>query len=76
VWINCHNVFGSALPFGGYKLSGWGREIGEHVFHDYRNQGRHRGTLRQAPRWTGPPRPQPHNLEPWTLVFVTNPKGV
>jgi len=28
VWINCYNVFDSALPFGGYKQSGWGREWG------------------------------------------------
>lgn len=28
VWINCYNVFDAALPFGGYKQSGWGREMG------------------------------------------------
>jgi phenylacetaldehyde dehydrogenase len=28
VWINCFNVFDAALPFGGYKHSGWGREMG------------------------------------------------
>ncbi|MBK8497788.1 MAG: aldehyde dehydrogenase family protein [Flavobacteriales bacterium] len=27
VWVNCYNVFDSALPFGGYKQSGWGREM-------------------------------------------------
>jgi Aldehyde dehydrogenase family len=31
VWINCHNVFDASLPFGGYKQSGWGREMGEEV---------------------------------------------
>ena len=27
VWVNCYYVFDSALPFGGYKQSGWGREM-------------------------------------------------
>jgi phenylacetaldehyde dehydrogenase len=31
VWINCYNVFDAALPFGGYKQSGWGREMGHDV---------------------------------------------
>lgn len=35
VTINCHNVFDASLPFGGYKQSGWGREMGEEVFHNY-----------------------------------------
>jgi len=35
VWINCHNVFDAALPFGGYKQSGWGLEMGEEVLHNY-----------------------------------------
>ncbi len=26
VWVNCHNYWDPALPFGGYKMSGWGRE--------------------------------------------------
>src|ERR1700677_723092 len=35
VWINCYNVFDAALPFGGYKQSGWGREMGEAVLDNY-----------------------------------------
>jgi len=35
VWINCYNVFDAALPFGGYKQSGWGREMGREVLDNY-----------------------------------------
>ena len=35
VWINCYNIFDAALPFGGYKQSGWGREMGKDVFELY-----------------------------------------
>jgi phenylacetaldehyde dehydrogenase len=35
VWVNCYNVFDAALPFGGYKQSGWGREMGRQVLDNY-----------------------------------------
>jgi len=35
VWINCYNIFDAALPFGGYKQSGWGREMGHEVLNNY-----------------------------------------
>lgn len=35
VWINCYSVFDAALPFGGYKQSGWGREMGAAVLENY-----------------------------------------
>ncbi len=35
VWINCYNVFDPAMPFGGYKESGWGREMGHEVLEHY-----------------------------------------
>ena len=35
VWINCYSVFDAALPFGGYKQSGWGREMGHAVLENY-----------------------------------------
>jgi aldehyde dehydrogenase (NAD+) len=28
VWINCYDAFDAAAPFGGYKMSGQGRELG------------------------------------------------
>jgi len=35
VWINCYNIFDAAMPFGGYKQSGWGREMGHEVLEAY-----------------------------------------
>src|SRR5712692_3438551 len=35
VWINCYNIFDAALAFGGYKQSGWGREMGHEVLNNY-----------------------------------------
>ena len=35
VWINSHNVYDAALPFGGFKQSGWGREMGEYAIQNY-----------------------------------------
>ncbi len=35
VWINCFNIFDASLPFGGYKQSGWGREMGHEVLEHY-----------------------------------------
>jgi len=35
VWINCYDGFDAALPFGGYKESGWGREMGHEVLENY-----------------------------------------
>jgi phenylacetaldehyde dehydrogenase len=35
VWVNCYNIFDAALPFGGYKQSGWGREMGEEALQLY-----------------------------------------
>src|SRR5882724_5956209 len=35
VWVNCYNVFDAAMPFGGYKQSGWGREMGHDALEMY-----------------------------------------
>ncbi len=35
VWVNSHNIFDAAAPFGGYKKSGYGREMGVHALENY-----------------------------------------
>ncbi len=35
VWINCYNAFDASVPFGGYKMSGFGRELGQHALELY-----------------------------------------
>ncbi len=35
VWINCYDVFDAAAPFGGFKMSGHGRELGEYALQLY-----------------------------------------
>jgi betaine-aldehyde dehydrogenase len=37
VWINTYNMFNAASPFGGYKQSGYGREMGKHALEMYTN---------------------------------------
>lgn len=33
--INCYDIFGAQAPFGGYKASGNGRELGEYGLDNY-----------------------------------------
>ena len=35
IWVNCHNIFDAAAPFGGYKRSGFGREMGIYTLENY-----------------------------------------
>ena len=35
VWVNCFDVFDAAAPFGGFKQSGIGRELGEYALSLY-----------------------------------------
>jgi len=35
VYVNCYDVFDANTPFGGFKDSGIGRELGQHGLHNY-----------------------------------------
>ncbi|KAM3876620.1 retinaldehyde dehydrogenase 3 [Diretmus argenteus] len=35
VWVNCYNALHAQTPFGGYKMSGNGRELGEYALAEY-----------------------------------------
>jgi len=35
VWINTYNIYDTAAPFGGYKASGFGREMSAHALEHY-----------------------------------------
>src|SRR5262245_10683366 len=37
VWINCYQAMDPAVPFGGYKMSGYGRESGIQQLDEYLN---------------------------------------
>jgi aldehyde dehydrogenase (NAD+) len=35
VWVNCYNLFDAAMPFGGFKQSGFGCEMGKYALEMY-----------------------------------------
>ncbi len=35
VWVNCYDVFDAGAPFGGFKMSGVGRELGQYALQHY-----------------------------------------
>ncbi|EMD35409.1 hypothetical protein CERSUDRAFT_139148 [Gelatoporia subvermispora B] len=37
VWVNCYNNLAPNVPFGGFKQSGFGRDLGQHALDNYTN---------------------------------------
>ncbi|CAO3620100.1 unnamed protein product [Cunninghamella echinulata] len=37
IWVNCYDVFDQSTPFGGYKQSGFGKELGLDSLKEYSN---------------------------------------
>ncbi|ORZ02772.1 aldehyde dehydrogenase domain-containing protein [Syncephalastrum racemosum] len=35
IWVNCYDVFDQSTPFGGYKQSGFGKELGKYALQEY-----------------------------------------
>ncbi|KAG0168715.1 aldehyde dehydrogenase (NAD(P)(+)) ald5 [Apophysomyces sp. BC1034] len=35
IWVNCFDVFDQSTPFGGYKQSGFGKELGKYALQEY-----------------------------------------
>ena len=35
MWVNCYDVLETQVPFGGFKMSGNGRELGEYGLQQY-----------------------------------------
>jgi aldehyde dehydrogenase (NAD+) len=35
VWVNTYNLFDPVVPFGGYRMSGWGHECGPDALDQY-----------------------------------------
>ena len=37
VWVNCYGAVDPAMPFGGYKMSGYGKELSGRILDEYLN---------------------------------------
>jgi phenylacetaldehyde dehydrogenase len=51
VWINAHHAGGADLPIGGYKQSGWGRELGREGLELYTELKAVAVSLRKPAEW-------------------------
>ena len=38
IWVNCHGLPDAAMSFGGYRESGWGRELGPEALEGFLDQ--------------------------------------
>ena len=68
VWVNTYNVYDTAAPFGGYKQSGFGRELGIHALEHYTQVNHHvRGQEGEtiAPCWRLSRQPLQHLVPPF-----------
>ena len=61
VWINTYHVFDAAMPFGGYKESGWGREMGHQVLENYLETKSVVAALWGPRRWPASARQRTHH---------------
>ena len=52
VWINTYNLMDAALPFGGYKQSGFGRELGAHALEKLHGSEDRLARIDEVPRET------------------------
>ena len=64
VWVNTWNQFDAAVPFGGYKLSGIGREHGEEVLNHYTQVPCPSFPFHHSPSSLSPPSPSDPVLDP------------
>jgi len=51
VWVNCYQAMDPAVPFGGYKMSGYGRESGAEHMEDIRSVVRRLKAETGLPVW-------------------------